>query len=189
MDVTAVLREALKVIEDAETPAALRPAALPAIIELVARHAPGSPDRALVPYAPTAQATPAGDLLDRLAGRLGVPRELVEGVYTSDGNSLDISVHPSRLPKSKSTGTKAVALLVSALRQAGDEEFTPVDDIRRVVQEFDRYDGPNFASAINEMRGSFLVKGPARQRSLKLTRPGWQQAADLIRELGEVKDR
>ena len=79
---------------------------------------------------------------------------------------------------------------IAPLRQGvGDEEFTPVDDIRHLVQEFGRYDGPNFASAITEMRGVFLVKGPARQRALKLTRPGWQQAADLVRELGEGRER
>jgi hypothetical protein len=188
MDVTAVLRESLKVIKDADTPADLRAAALGPVIKLVASQAPGAPDRALVPYQAPGPTTvvAAGDPVVRLATKLGVPRDAVEAVYTNDGNQLDISVHPARLPRSKSTGTKAIALLVTALRQAsGEEEFTPVDEIRRVAQDFDRYDGPNFASAIGELRGSFLVKGSARQRQLKLTRPGWQQAADLVRDLGE----
>jgi len=189
MDVTAVLRESLKVISDAETPDDLRAAALAPVIELVARQAPGSPDRALVPYEPPPSATPmsaAADPVARLAGKLGVPREAVESVFTVDGNQLDISIHPGRLPRSKSTGTKAIALLVTALRQSGgEEEFTSIDEIRRVAQDFDRYDGPNFASAIGELRGSFLVKGSARQRQLKLTRPGWQNAAELVRDLAE----
>lgn len=191
MDVTVVVRQSLKVLEDADVPESLRATALPAIIELMARHAPGSPAMALIPY-DSAAAHPqrSEDLVERLARRLAVDREVVEGVYTSDGSTLDISVNPARLPRSKSTGTKALALLLTALRQgAGDEEFTAVDDIRRLAQEFGRYDGPNFASAITEMRGVFLVKGPARQRALKLTRPGWQQAADLVRELGEGRER
>lgn len=186
MDVTDVVRGALKVVEDAGVPRELRAAALPAVIELVARQVPGSTSLALVPFEPQASQPIAGaHLLEKLAGRLSVPTEVVEGVYTTDGSSVDISVHPGRLPRSRSAATKALALLITAYRQTGDEEFTPVDEIRRVAQEYDRYDGPNFASAIGEMRGSFLVKGSARQRSLKLTRPGWTQAADLIRELGE----
>ena len=186
MDVEAVVRESLKVMADAGVPPPLQSAALPAIIKLVANQAPGSTSTALVPYQPGQQPPPgAGDLLGRLAGRLGVPGEVVEGVYTSDGNTVEISVHPGRLPKTKSTGTKNLALLVTAMRQAtGDEEFTAVDEIRRVAQEYDKLDAPNFASAIGEMRGAFLVKGPPRQRSLKLTRPGWLQAAELVKQLG-----
>jgi hypothetical protein len=186
MDVEAVVRESLKVMENAGVPEALQATALPAIIELVAREAPGSTSTALVPFQPTQQhAAGGGDLLSRLAGRLGVSGEVVESVYTSDGNTVEISVHPGRLPKTRSTGTKYLALLVTAMRQAtGDEEFTLVDEIRRIAQEYDKLDAPNFASAIGEMRGAFLVKGPPRQRSLKLTRPGWQQAADLVKQLG-----
>jgi hypothetical protein len=192
MDVEAVVRESLKVMGDAGVPEPLQPTALPEIIKLVASQAPGAPLTALIPYQQQPPNQPAllgagggGDLLARLAARLGVPGEVVEGVYTSDGNSVEISVHPARLPKTRSTATKNLALLVTAMRQAtSDEEFTSVDEIRRIAQDYDRLDAANFASAIGEMRGAFLVKGSARQRSLKLTRPGWQQAADLVKQLG-----
>jgi hypothetical protein len=190
MDVEAVVRESLKVMRDAEVPEPLQPAALPSIIELVARHASGGSAQASVPYQPphtslVPHSTSGGNLLARLAARLGVAGEVVEGVYTSDGNAIEISVHPGRLPRTRSTGTKNLALLVTAMRQATmDEEFTSVEEIRRIAQEYDRLDGPNFASAIGEMRGAFLVKGSSRQRSLKLTRPGWQLAADLVNQLG-----
>jgi hypothetical protein len=187
MDAAAIVRDALQAMKDAELPERLEPAALPALIELLGRQSIPAASTALVPYQPAgAHAVPTGNLLDRLATKLSIPLEVVEGVYTSDGSTVDISVHPGRLPRSRSTATKALGLLVTAMRQStGDEEFTSVDEIRRVAQEYDRYDGPNFASAINEMRGSFLVKGSARQRQLKLTRPGWQRAADMVRELGE----
>jgi hypothetical protein len=186
MDAASVVRDALKAMEDAEVPERLEAAALPAQIELIGRRL-GAGTTALVPYQqPAGNGIANGNLLDRLATRLGVSVEVVEGVYTSDGHTVEISVHPASLPRSRSTGTKALALLVTAMRQAsGDEEFTPVDEIRRIAQEYDRYDGPNFASAINEMRGTFLVKGTARQRQLKLTRPGWQNAADMVRGLAE----
>lgn len=192
MDAAAVLRDALQAMNDADLPERLEGAALPALIDVIARErGRPAPSTALVPYQPPAEhAVSNGHLLDRLATKLSLSIDVVEGVYTSDGSTIEISVHPGRLPKSRSTGTKALALLVTAMRQAGrDEEFTSVDEIRRIAQEYDRYDGPNFASAINEMRGAFLVKGSARQRHLKLTRPGWQQAADLIRELGEGQVR
>lgn len=188
MDAAAVLRDALQAMKDADVPQHLEAAALPAVIDLIRRQQAPSTSTAFVPYQPPAEdrVAPRGNLLDRLATRLSLPLDVIEGVYTSDGSIVEISVHPNRLPRSRSTGTKALALLVTAMRQAGgDEEFSAVDEIRRVAQEYDRYDGPNFASAINEMRGTFLVKGTARQRQLKLTRPGWQQAADLVRELGE----
>jgi hypothetical protein len=191
MDAAAIVRDALKAMKDAELPERLEPAALPALIELLGRESAPAQSTALVPYQPTTIPTvPTANLLERLATKLSVTLEVVECVYTSDGSTIEISVHPGRLPRSRSTGTKALALLVTAMRQStGDEEFTSVDEIRRVTQEYDRYDAPNFASAINEMRGSFLVKGSARQRQLKLTRPGWQQAADMVRELGEGQVR
>jgi hypothetical protein len=193
MDAEDVVRNALQVMKDADVPERLEAAALPALIELLGRQqqAGPTPTTALVPYQPEGGlAVSNGHLLERLAGKLALPVDVVEGVYTSDGSTVEISVHPGRLPRSRSTGTKALALLITAMRQAaGDEEFTSVNEIRRIAQEYDRYDGPNFASAINEMRGSFLVKGTARQRQLKLTRPGWQQAADLVRELGEGQVR
>ncbi len=189
MDVEDVVRDALKVMENAGVPEALRPAALPAIIELMARQAPGAASTGLGPYQPSAPGSQpvsgAADLLTRLGARLGVDGDLVEGVYTSDGTGVTISVHPGRLPKTRSTGTKNLALLVTAMRQATlDEEFTFVEEIRRFAQEYDRYDQANFASALGEMRGAFLVKGSGRQRALKLTRPGWRQAAELVKQLG-----
>lgn len=65
----------------------------------------------------------------------------MEAVFTSDGNGVTISLHPGRLPKTRSTGTKDLALLVTAMRQATlGEEFTLVEEVRSLAQECDKYD-------------------------------------------------
>lgn len=162
----------------------LQAAALPAVIALIARPAAGGAVQTVQgTYLPAVVSQPSGGLLDRLASRLQLPRDAVEDVFMEDGDGLVISVHPARLANSKSAGARQITLLVAAMRQAAGEEQTPIDEIRRVATDFDRYDGPNFAAAVNELRGAFLFKGPPRQRTLRLTRAGWAQTSDLVREL------
>lgn len=158
----------------------LQAAVLPSVIRLL-----GGSRTQQEPMLPAVVQTTGSlvDVIDRLATRLQLTRDAVESVYTVDGDGVQISVDPRRIGPSKSAATRELALLVAAQRQAAGEEQTSVDEIRTVTIEFGKYDPPNFSSSINELRGAFLVKGPPRQRLLKLTRTGWAQAADLVREL------
>jgi hypothetical protein len=182
-----IVSSAWRAVDDSILPEVpeLQAAALSRVIDLLAGAA--RVDRQSVPAGEAA--SPGGGNLDRLAAKLQIQREAVEDVFTEDAGGVEISIHPARLAPSKSAATRQIALLVASQRQAAGEDQTPVDEIRRVALEFGRYDAPNFSSAVNELRGAFLFKGPPRQRVLKLTRAGWAQASDLIRDLAGRDDR
>jgi len=189
-DVKDILSGAVKAVTDAKVPDDLKSVAFEKAVDLLAGPvAPAAPSAAASAAAPAAAATSAamaaaGSAIDRLAARLRLPGEVIEAVYTENGDELEITVPPDRLAKSKSAGAREIALLVAAARQSGSDEATTMDQIRRVVEDYDRYDQPNFAAALAPMKGTFLVSGPSRARTFKLTKPGWTAAAALVGRLG-----
>jgi len=189
-DVESILADAVKAVTDAKVPDDLKSIAFEKAVDLLAARIspqPAAPQSA--GGATSAAPTAVGSQLDRLAARFGLAHDVVEGVFAEGRNGLQVNVRPERLSRSKSAGARELAMLVAAMHQAESDDPTPVEEIRRVVEEYSRYDQPNFASSLAAMKGPFLVSGPSRARTFKLTRPGWQQAADLVRELGEVRDR
>jgi hypothetical protein len=183
-DASDLVSKAWNAIDNSTLPKTpeLQAAALPAVMAALSGSG-GGVQAVEGTYLPAVVSEPSGGLLDRLASRLQLSRDVVEEVFMEDGDGLVISVHPARLAASKSAGARQITLLVTAMRQAAGEEQTPIDEIRKVAIDFGKYDAPNFASAVNELRGGFLFKGPTRQRTLRLTRAGWAQTSDLIREL------
>jgi hypothetical protein len=191
-EVSDILARAVKAVDDAKVPPDLKAAAFERAIDLLTRRAPsGVPsgeDRAVVALdnassGPVSQPTAASTAMDRLATRLRLSRDVVERVYTENGDSLAITVDPDKLARSRSAGARDVALLVTAAEQASSDEATSVDAIRRACEEYDKFDSPNFAATLAAMRGTFLISGPSRARTFKLTRPGWVAAASLIARL------
>jgi hypothetical protein len=182
-DVENILAGAVKAVADAKVPDDLKSLAFEKAVDLLAgRAAASSPPPVLA--APTAASTSpaatAASQLDRLSSRLGLPRDVVESVYAEGKDGLHVNVKPDRLPRSKSAGARELAMLVAAMHQAESDEPTSADQIRHVVEDYNRYDQPNFASSLAALKGPFLVVGPSRARTFKLTRPGWAEAAKLV---------
>lgn len=181
------LSDAWQAVEASSVPneSRARAVALGKAIDLIAGVAPAAAPvgqtTAIVPY--EGGALPVAASLDQLAAKLQLPRDVVERVYAEDSGRVELELHPGRLPRSKSTATRDIALLVAAQHQAASDEPTVVDDIRKVVQDYDRLDPANYSSSINELRGAVLIKGERKTRTIKLTRAGWAQAADRVREL------
>ena len=63
------------------------------------------------------------------------------------------------------------------------KEWTDADEIRRFVEDFKRYDSANFAASLKEMDEIFRIKQSGRKITLKLGRPGWDKAAELVATL------
>ena len=125
-----------------------------------------------------------GGLLDRVADRLHVDRAVVADVFDDSDGAIDVIVAPRKLDATKARATKQLALLVAAARQAADlEEWTDVDEIRRLAEDYKKYDSANFASAIKEMQDDFRFKQVGRKITVKLGRPGWDRAAELVNKL------
>lgn len=187
-DVESILAGAVKAVTDAKVPDDLKSVAFEKAVDLLAGRTSGAaavPTGLTAPAAPTpAGSTHAGSQLDRLAARLGLPHEVVESVYAEGRDGLHVNVKPDRLSRSKSAGARELALLVAAMHQADTDEPTSADEIRRVVEDYNRYDPPNFAASLGTLKGPFLPSGPPRARTFKLTRPGWAEASKLVARVG-----
>jgi hypothetical protein len=187
-DVKSILSGAVKAVTDAKVPDDLKSVAFEKAVDLLAgRIATGS---VAAPETPIPVGTPApiaGSQLDRLVARLGLPHEVVEGVFAEGRDGLHVNVRPERLSRSKSAGARELAMLVAAMHQAESDEPTSVEEIRRVVEDYNRYDQPNFASSLAALKGPFLMSGSSRARTFKLTRPGWSEASKLVERLASQK--
>lgn len=125
-----------------------------------------------------------GQSLASIASRFGVPLSIVEDAYYIDGDSVALSIAPSRFNAQKAAGTKQIALLTAAARQGGGwEEWTSVQPIRDATREYGRFDSSNFAATIKDMGDAFNLRGRGHQAEIRVTRPGYERAAQLLREL------
>lgn len=128
-----------------------------------------------------------GPSLAAIAKRLNLDSELVEEIYYIDGDDLGLALAASKFHPKMAAATQQIALLIAAGRQAGGwDEWTNTSRIRDVTREYGRFDQANFASTIRRMGNVFSFRGRAREVEVRLTRPGYEQAANLARELGEM---
>jgi hypothetical protein len=192
--VAAILAEAIAAVNAADVPPDLKEAAFSKAVDVIMAKRTAAA-RVGMDTATTAPATapaagrraPAiagGDLLGRIGNRLRLARDVVAEVFDEQDGKIDIIVAQRKLAPGKAPGTKQLATLVAAARQGADiEEWTDADEIRRFVEDFKRYDSANFAAALKEMDDIFRVKQSGRKISLKLGRPGWERAAELVAKL------
>jgi len=187
-DVESILAGAVKAVTDAKVPDDLKSVAFEKAVDLLAGRITPAAGSGPVPGAPATPAvTVSGSQLDRLAARLGLSHDIVEGVFAEGRDGLQVNVRPERLSRSKSAGARELALLVAAIHQAESDDPTSVETIRKVVEDYNRYDQPNFASSLAALKGPFLMSGASRTRTYKLTRPGWAEASKLVERLASQK--
>lgn len=144
------------------------------------------------PSLPTTRGTTSGDIdtsaAQRLAARLGVHRGVVDQVFDFEGDTPALIVSPSRLPDSNAAAMQQIALLVCAGRQGGaGETVTSADAIRKVCDEFGRYDAPNFAAKLRVLGGLLIPEGTTRARGYRLTRPGYERVRSLLESLAAAR--
>jgi hypothetical protein len=192
--VADILGEAIAAVNEADVPDDLKQAAFSKAVDVIMarRTAETAAPMGTAAAAPAAAAAPtvdravptAGAIVGSIAARLRLNPEVVGEVYDETDGKLDVIVPPRKLAAGKATATKQLALLVVAARQAAEiEEWTDADEIRRFVEDFKRYDQANFAATLKDMDDIFRVKQSGRKISLKLSRPGWDRAVELITKL------
>jgi hypothetical protein len=191
MEVREVLVRALEEVDEAKVPAELRSVAFGKAVDLVAIGA----GKLTAPSQQVRQdqqnragdAQTAADLspLEKVATRLKLDLEVVQDVFDHDDQGLRIIVSPKKLDKRIRPGARQLALLVVSGRQAAgdDEDWTSVDTIRKVCEDYNKLDAPNFAAHIKAMKDEFNLKGSPQKREVKLTRPGWEAARELVEKL------
>lgn len=187
VNATDVLRAAKEAVEQAGIPDDLRATAFEKAIDLVSgsialTNGKGSDHRSS-PHLETPGSEQDSALL-RLARKLKLDAELVGDIFHEEDGELRVVVGAGKLNRGKKGATQQLALLVCAARQAiGVEEFTSFDRVRKIAEEYRRYDRANFARSLNEMMDEFSFRGTARQREIKVSRPGWEAAARLVTQL------
>jgi hypothetical protein len=157
--------------------------AAPAAMPLQQPHQVGTPTVLQTPGAPPDPAVVAPPI-EMLARRLSLPLEDVSEVFNFTDTGPELIVASGKLPRAAAAATKDIALLISAARQATGEEWTPVGAIRDVAETYGRLDSGNFATTLKEMQEVFGFRNAsARKREVKLNRPGWERAAQLVQRL------
>jgi hypothetical protein len=180
--VADLLRQATEVVLAAGIPEELQPVAFGRAFDLLAGTTRRS-DQARGTIPTGAEDNSAG-LLERIASRLHLDREIIAETFEEREGGIRLVVAPSKLDPQKTKGTKQVALLVSAARQAaGLEDSTPAKAIRLEAEDYGKYDSPNFAATISDLGEYFSMSGSGPNRRFKLRRAGFEEAAALIQRL------
>jgi hypothetical protein len=80
-------------------------------------------------------------------------------------------------------------LMQALVRQAGGTpNITSQNEVRLMVSEYRKLDSANFATHISEMENDFQLVGKGKKRQLKVSRPGWEKAKQLVNSLGGGED-
>jgi hypothetical protein len=192
VDAKDILAAAMTAVDEANIKGEFRVPAFEKAVDLIAASAGISAGKGVPPSGVAGTGGKSGvpiinggTLLAKVAVRLKIDLDTVKEVYHEADGKFDIIVSPTMLEKAKSTGMKQLALLVAAARQGAElEEFTDADHVRHFADAFNKYDGGNFATDLKSMEDEFRVRRDGRKILIKLSRPGWDRAAELVRRLG-----
>jgi hypothetical protein len=177
-----ILKQAADLVAAADVPDDLRAAAFAKAVDLLAGRSVGA--TIVEPPADPDLNIDPDDLIQRIATKLNLDRELVDETFEVEDGQIRLTVARTKLNAAKTRGTKQIAVLLAAARQAaGLEEKTKFDIIREVADDYGKYDSPNFAATLNELGDYFSISGPRGDRELKVRRAGYDEAAATIRRL------
>lgn len=125
-----------------------------------------------------------GDVLGKLASAFQVPEDTLEMFYDVADGQPTLVVSAKRIAANKSLAARQLGQLIAAARQVvGIEEWTSAAVIRKVVQDYGRLDSSNFAASLQQMENVAVLRGKGASREVKITRPGIEATADLIKSL------
>jgi hypothetical protein len=136
-----------------------------------------------------AQAVSSDDVMGRVSAALKIDRDTLDLVYALQDGEPHVVISAKKIAPNKALAARQLGQLVAAARQAaGLEEWTPVATIRMVVTDYGRLDSGNFASTVQQMDNVAVIRGKGQQREVKITKPGMEATADLIRSLAGTKE-
>jgi hypothetical protein len=125
-----------------------------------------------------------GDVIGKISATLKIDRDSLEMVYAIQDGEPHVVVSSKKISSNKALGTRQLGQLVAAARQiAGLEEWTSAATIRKVVTDYGRNDSSNFAATIQAMDNVAVVRGKGQQREVKITKPGIENTAELVKTL------
>lgn len=187
-----VMRQAGSIVAEAELPDALRRHAFQRAVDVLLAEAAvdglARPARQDPPAVVGATSGPtdgdARDPLERVAGRAGIAEPAVKEIYRFEQDQVSLVVGERKLDGNKATGARQITLLVAGGRQAAEfEEWTNLARAREVCAVYHRLDSKNYAATVKSMSGVFNFHGQGVHREVRLTMPGWDEWAELVRQL------
>ena len=180
--VAQMIRQAVELVEGADVPDDLRPAAFTAAFGALA----GSAVAKRLTVDTVDADSPTSSLVGKVARRLGLSDELVPYFYEEDQGDLRLAIRRDMLPNpnSRAAAMRDVGLLVLAGRQAAElEEWTRYEIPRAECEELNVLDSANFATELQTLE--IRVRGAGRAKEAKLSRHGFDRAAELVRTMAQ----
>lgn len=188
--VEEVLREAAAAVAAADVPENLRSVAFGKAVDLIAGvpvasdHDTGITKQVQAQQQRQQEAGSADDPLQKISTKLATEIDLIDEAFDVEDGTPKLTIPRSKLSSSKKTATKQIALLVAAARQAAEvEEWTESKVIRDAVEDYGKYNRPNFAAAISMLEDDFSFSGKGRSRKVKVRRDGFKDAGTLVKQL------
>lgn len=182
-----ILQQAAELVAGAAVPSELRAVAFGKAVDLLT-GTPGEGNRGRgqqgLGGSGLGSAENSDDLIQKIATKLDLDRELVDETFEVVDGDIRMTIARTKLESSRTGGTKQIAVLLAAARQAaGLEEKTRADIIRAVADEYGKYDSANFSTTLHELGDYFGFSGTSRARELKVKRAGYDEAAASITRL------
>lgn len=183
MDITEILKQAAKAVEDADLPDDLRKSGFEKAVDLASgvKPAPATAPQEGPEDTPNEGEQP--QWVDTLAKKLEITPELVTQVYTYDDGELGIEIPHQWLGNSKKVGMQDLTRIVTAGRQALDlETATSTKDIRPILDEYGVRDD-NYSTHVDELKDEFIIKPDGQNKTLKASKPTMTSVGERIKAL------
>jgi hypothetical protein len=184
MDISKILIQAQKVVDEAKISEDLRGIAFGKAVELLAQEK--TPIKQFAAPATASPTAGAGEVVvEKIARKLDLSMDSTGEVYSDDGQGgVSVVIGVGKLDSSTAAATKQLALLVSGGRQLGEiEQWTSSRKIRDVCVHYGRFDPANFAKTLKQMDEAFSFKGKGHQLEIRLHQRGIERLKQLITTL------
>lgn len=197
MQLEEALKLAKEAVESAELPADWQPTAFKVSLGYLLGTLAVSPGNQSVPASPgnaPGNAEPsthtANEGVQKFASRVKVPVPALEDVYEFDEELVRLHVGAAKISTSKSQAAREVAILVAAARQGTglDDGWTATSHIRQALTDYGRLDASNFAANMKKVSDAFNFRGKGAATEVRLTQPGWEIAAQMVRKVAGVAE-
>lgn len=185
MKVSELLVEALDAVNESKIPNDLRVVAFAKAMEVLASQRNPAAAAATPAAAIPGSTSPKGSPIEAISTRLGIDSERLREVFNvTEGGEIELVFPAGKIERKLSSGTKQIALLVAAARQATAlDEWTSFANIRAWCEHYKRLDGANFATTVKQMEDIFSIRGAGQKREVRMTRPGWEKATELVNSI------
>lgn len=187
MNIEAILKEAVSVVDGAEVPDQLRTIAFEQVLGalLMGGRARSTDSGEGEAGGGANEEKTDGGVIEQIAGTCGLDIERAKQVFAEDPEGgLELVIPVGRLESSKASATKQIALLVAGGRFAGGlGEWTNATKIRSVCERFGKFDTANFAATVRKMQDVFSFRGSRQRRQVRINLVGMEQMKVLLEEL------